>query len=80
MTTWVPMFILAFLAFVFIFILIQVLIQAIRINKRESKKKIICEGCQKEKPEYIQGLCKDCSHKMDEYIEEVKNANKSFKQ
>jgi len=30
--------------------------------------KIKCNGCKQEKEEYVSGLCKECSDKMDLYL------------
>jgi len=30
---------------------------------------MICNCCLKEKEEYINGMCKDCVDKLDDYIE-----------
>jgi len=35
----------------------------------ESKKIIKCNGCLKEKEEYVSGLCKECALLMDKHIE-----------
>ena len=29
---------------------------------------MICECCQEDKKEYISGMCKECSDKMDDYV------------
>lgn len=33
---------------------------------------MICNCCLKEKEEYVSGLCEECSYKMDNYIESVR--------
>ncbi len=36
--------------------------------ENSSKENIKCNSCMKEKEEYVSGLCKECSDKMDSYI------------
>ena len=38
----------------------------------EKKKKIKCNCCLKEKKEYVSGLCKKCSNKIDNHLKECK--------